>query len=679
MRYCIILFMFLLSCNSSETPENKAPQAFGQAISTGQGTPVDIFVEGKDADGDKLTIKVEQNPSHGQITISNLTIRYSPNPDFSGLDIIKVSLSDGKATSNIATIAITVNRGNSLPTLATSFFSVLENTITDINLEVEDLDNDPLTYEMTAHPQNGTITGAFPNLRYQGNPNFYGSDSFGFRVSDGIGESNFIVGIIVQEVDNSPIFTITSYDIQEDTPTAITLQATDESTLSYTIITQPNNGVLSGTAPNLTYTPNSNYHGTDSFQVSASDRVNQTTQTISLVIHAVNDAPTADSFTLSINEDTNTVMPLAGHDVDEDSLTFEISTPPNNATIVFEGGNWVLKPEENFNGQIVFGYKAFDGELRSAEATATINVQPVNDAPIASAVVKSGIQNVPMTFNIPVQDAEGGPITIEILEAPKGTLSINETLITYTPQTDFIGYDGFLFRAKDAQGATSTPVYADITVVSATPGKRWHNVSLPITIKVPTGIDSGRLLALFSVKDKWNEALGQTAIIMEQDTPNQQYTGIYDSLDDMIYAITFQYDSWFSGYDTTLAITLTRTYGTTIVNADILFNYFSYPFDTQTPVPSDRMDFESILLHEMGHLLGLSHISVQDDPASTMNPTFGFGEMKRELSIYDYQAIRNKYSLPPLNNLPPNTNLNYQELEGVVHGIECQSANIQLD
>jgi hypothetical protein len=73
----------------------------------------------------------------------------------------------------------------------------------------------------------------------------------------------------------------------ENTPQAITLSATDANgdPLAFTIVTGPAHGVLSGTPPNLTYTPNAGYSGPDSFTFKASDgQADSNTATVSITV-----------------------------------------------------------------------------------------------------------------------------------------------------------------------------------------------------------------------------------------------------------------------------------------------------------------------------------------------------------------------------------------------------------
>ncbi|MDP3790194.1 MAG: Ig-like domain-containing protein, partial [Candidatus Omnitrophota bacterium] len=73
--------------------------------------------------------------------------------------------------------------------------------------------------------------------------------------------------------NQEPVADNQSVSTNEDMAKAITLSATDVDgdTLTYTILAGPLHGTLSGTAPNLIYTPAMNYNGLDSFTFKVSD------------------------------------------------------------------------------------------------------------------------------------------------------------------------------------------------------------------------------------------------------------------------------------------------------------------------------------------------------------------------------------------------------------------------
>src|SRR5204863_90363 len=97
------------------------------------------------------------------------------------------------------------------------------------------------------------------------------------------------------------------------------------SPLTYSIGTSPAHGTLSGTAPNLTYTPNANYNGADSFTFKANDgSADSNVATVSITINAVNDAPVASDQSVSTDEDTTKAITLGATDVEGSPLTYAI-------------------------------------------------------------------------------------------------------------------------------------------------------------------------------------------------------------------------------------------------------------------------------------------------------------------------------------------------------------------
>ena len=94
--------------------------------------------------------------------------------------------------------------------------------------------------------------------------------------------------------NTAPVAAAQSVTTAEDIAKAITLQATDAdgNPLAYAIITQPVHGNLSGTAPNVTYTPASNYTGPDSFTFNAYDgTVDSVPATVTITVTAVTVTP----------------------------------------------------------------------------------------------------------------------------------------------------------------------------------------------------------------------------------------------------------------------------------------------------------------------------------------------------------------------------------------------------
>src|SRR5205085_6706708 len=106
--------------------------------------------------------------------------------------------------------------------------------------------------------------------------NANGTDSFTFKANDGALDSPpATITITIRPVNDAPVATPQQVATSEDTAVAIKLAGTDVDgdALSFAVVTQPGKGTLSGAAPNLTYTPNKDFHGTDSCTFNAHDEI----------------------------------------------------------------------------------------------------------------------------------------------------------------------------------------------------------------------------------------------------------------------------------------------------------------------------------------------------------------------------------------------------------------------
>ena len=148
--------------------------------------------------------------------------------------------------------------------------------------------------------------------------------------------------------------------------------------------TGPTHGALTGTPPNLTYTPGPNYFGPDSFTYTASDAtLTSPPATVTISVTPVNDGPTADDQAVSTPEDTALAITLTGGDVDGDALTFVIGTSPTNGALTGAPPNVTYTPDANYSGPDSFTFTASDATLSSPPATVSITVTAVNDIPLA--------------------------------------------------------------------------------------------------------------------------------------------------------------------------------------------------------------------------------------------------------------------------------------------------------
>jgi hypothetical protein len=286
----------------------------------------------------------------------------------------------------VGSFTVVVSPVDDAPIATAQTVGVVEETATAITLAGTDSENESLTYEVLTQPTKGVLSGTAPALTYTPTLNLTGADSFTFRVKDaGLTSSVATVSIVITNVNDVPVATAQTVTTDEDTAKAITLAGTDAdgNALTYTVVTQPTKGVLSGTAPALTYTPNANLNGADSFTFKVNDgTVDSSVATVSITINPVNDIPVATNAVVGLLEDAVSVpVTLTGNSPEGRSITFQVLTLPTKGTFGGAAPNLTYTPALNQAGTDSFTFKVNDGVDNSGVATVTLNITNVNDLP----------------------------------------------------------------------------------------------------------------------------------------------------------------------------------------------------------------------------------------------------------------------------------------------------------
>jgi hypothetical protein len=205
--------------------------------------------------------------------------------------------------------------------------------------------------------------------------------------------------------------------------------------------------------------------------VTATDAAgNATTQTVSLTIDDVNEAPTATPVTLSaIAEDsgarliTQAELLANANDVDGDTLTatgLAIST--GAGTLVDNGnGTWTYTPASNDDSSVAFSYTITDGTA-SVAGSATLDITPLNDDLVAVADAYSTPEDTALTITASDlatndTDPEGDALTVtNVGGAVNGAVSLVAGTITFTPTANFSGPASFTYTVSDSNGGSAT-------------------------------------------------------------------------------------------------------------------------------------------------------------------------------------------------------------------------------
>ena len=481
---------FLVAVN----PVNDAPVAAVDSYSVDQDTTLNVPADGvlgndTDVDGDPLNSLIVDEPSNGSVTLAlDGSFMYTPNGGFYGSDSFTYQAHDQSLGSNIATVSITVDRVNNVPVAVDdSTYSVNEDNPLNVAApgvlgNDSDADSDPLTAVLVSGPADGLLTlNADGSFSYTPNADFNGGDSFTYVANDGFADSNLAtVSIAVNPVNDAPVADSQSVSTPEDTAKAITLTGSDADgdPLTFDVVDEPANGVLTGTAPNLTYTPAGNYNGPDSFTFRVYDGTDYSLPAIvSITVDPVNDAPVANADSATTDEDTAVDITLSGSDVDGDSLSYAIATSPSHGTLSGSGANLTYTPDADYNGADSFTFVANDGTIDSAEAIVSITIDPINDAPVADDQSVATSQDAAVDITLTASDVDGDGLSYAIVAPPShGALSGSGANLTYTPDTGYDGPDSFTFVANDGTvDSAEATVSIDVTPVASGP-KLSHGV-----------------------------------------------------------------------------------------------------------------------------------------------------------------------------------------------------------
>ncbi|EHK1077697.1 tandem-95 repeat protein [Vibrio parahaemolyticus] len=395
-----------------------------------------LTVRDTDTPEDQLTVSLENN-SNGyfvlvgdEVKLTQAGVDAVNNDELNLKDLtISASVSDGVNPTASDSDSLIVNRVNDAPTV--------ENAIAD-----QELSEDFATYTIDLNDAFKDSDSAL-NFSVSGNSNvlvsiengiatisptadWNGSETLTFTATDPSGESisqtvNFTVAPVADIVADKAT-------VVEDMPTIIKVLGNDTFEGDDKVVSlDTNNGPANGTVSvnpdgSVTYTPNDNYHGTDSFTyIVTSGGVSEST-TVNVDVTPVNDVPVAKDDIATTQEDTAVTIDVLPNDTDIDGDTLRIdsaSVPSDQGTVEIVDGKLVFTPAENFNGNAEITYTVTDGQLTD-EAKVSVTVNPVNDAPtIKVDAVESITENAVST------DTVVATLTVRDTDTPEDQLTVS--------------------------------------------------------------------------------------------------------------------------------------------------------------------------------------------------------------------------------------------------------------
>ncbi|WP_171055883.1 tandem-95 repeat protein, partial [Vibrio parahaemolyticus] len=356
-----------------------------------------LTVRDTDTPEDQLTVSLENN-SNGYLVLVGNEVKLTQagvdavnNDELNLKDLtISASVSDGVNPTANDSDSLIVNRVNDAPTV--------ENAIAD-----QELSEDFATYTIDLNDAFKDSDSAL-NFSVSGNSNIQvaivngiatitptadwnGSEALTFTATDPSGESvsqtaNFTVAPVADIVADKAT-------VVEDTSTIIKVLGNDTFEGTDKVVSlDTNNGPANGTVSvnpdgSVTYTPNDNYVGKDTFTYIVTSGGVSESAIVEVNVTPVNDAPVAKDDIATTQEDTAVTIDVLSNDtdVDGDKLSIQSATVPEaQGKVEIVDGKLVFTPAENFNGDAEITYTVTDGQLTD-EAKVTVTVNPVDDAP----------------------------------------------------------------------------------------------------------------------------------------------------------------------------------------------------------------------------------------------------------------------------------------------------------
>ncbi len=409
---------------------------------------------------------------------------YIPTADYNGSAQLTLTTNDGVAPAVVNTVGITVgaiadiandaytfNEDSTAQTLAVLGNDSFENaghTITAVNGTA-----------ITAGGPAVAVTGGSVTLNASGQLiftptlNYNGTPSFTYTVTSGGVTETATVNLTISPINDAPVANDDgSFPITGGTPLTINVIANDTDVendpLTVTHIIDPaapatpialttNVAVTLASGTTVTRLASGQLQvaiplaatGTETFSYRLSDGSLTDDAVVTLTRNSGNSAPTAVDDTFTGNEDgsiTGDVTPgTVGQDSDPDGHTLTIVdvdgnalngiTPvvaPANGTLVLNAdGTFTYTPNTNFNGTDSFRYRISDGFGGTAEATVTINVTSINDAPTNTVPgAQTTTEDTARVFSvangnlITVADVDTGTLTVTVA-VTNGTFSLS--------------------------------------------------------------------------------------------------------------------------------------------------------------------------------------------------------------------------------------------------------------
>ena len=387
-------------------------------------------------------------------------------PSSMGIDYVHVFALNGSAPSAVA-----------------DAYSIAQNGALSVNVANGLLANDTtptsnsLTASLVSGPAHGVVVvAADGSFTYTPTAGYAGTDSFSYMATSGAAQtSTATVNLTVTPlftnhapvVSGPAVLAASSEDASRTITKAELLSAAsdqDGDAISINGLTASSGSLIDNHDGTWTFHPAANDDTQVSFAFQVSDGTVATAASATMDLLPVNDPPTVAGTAVLApsNEDTGRVITTAellamASDVEGDALSVTGLSASSGSLTDNHDGTWTFQPVGNDDTQVSFTYQVSDGQA-ATPATATLDLLPVNDAPIATAGSATGAEDQPISGHVQAGDVDSSSLTYALATGPQhgSVVLAADGSFSYVPTADYTGLDSFTFTANDGQLDSNT-------------------------------------------------------------------------------------------------------------------------------------------------------------------------------------------------------------------------------
>ncbi|KIC12156.1 hypothetical protein RA19_02600 [Leisingera sp. ANG-M1] len=530
---------------------------------------INVLANDSDADGDTMVVHKVDQPANGTAEVlADGSIRYTPDANFNGTETITYyvgSQYQPESAASTATITITVTPVTDPVTAVDDTITTAEDQQVVLDLTANDVNPEGFSGAVLSvgTPSHGAIVQKGQTFAYVPDANFNGTDSFTYTREDGLGgTTTATVKVNVSAVNDAPVANADSVTVAEDGSLTFDPRGNDSdpegTALSITSLGTPAHGTAQINADGtVTYVPDADFFGSDSFTYEVSDGELTSAATITVTVQPVQDAPVAVTDSAATAEDTAVVINVAANDSDPDgqALTVTAVTGAANGQAQFSGGQITYTPDADFNGSEQITYTVSDGNGGTATATVQITVTPVNDAPVVVNDTSSAVQSATQTLAPLANDSDVDGPQLSITELNGTALQPGQFVSLASGALVFLNGDGSVsffpggnydhlaldetavetvsYTVSDGAGGTSTGSIQftvtginDAPVITPDTATTEEDTALTVNVLGNAQDAEGNALSLTGVAYPANGTVSFSADGTITYTPNPDFSGV---------------------------------------------------------------------------------------------------------------------------------------------------------